>query len=113
MPYWKTTGISMGFPFTIVEGEDKGKEGEVFAGVSKDAIWKVKEILEALKVKAGANKAGNVAFNPDDVVGKRAMTLWTLQQDRRSMAEGGKGGTYTKPVRVFLEGTPLPVDLGS
>lgn len=111
MPYWKTAGVSIGFPFTIVEGGDKGKEGEIFTGVDKKSIWKLKEILEALKVPVTVEN-GRPTFDPVAVAGKRAMTLWTVQKDTRSVEEGGKGTEYTKAVSVYPEGTPPPADLG-
>lgn len=111
MPYWKSPGISMGFPFTIVDGPDKGKEGELFVGVAKTAIWKLKEILTALGVTIGKDKAGNIKFDPNEVAGKRGQTIWTTQKDTRSPEEGGKGGSYTKPTAVIAEDAAPPADI--
>jgi len=111
MPTWKQAGFSMTFPFTIVDGNDKGIEGEIYCGVNKDGIWKLKEILKALNVAVTVTN-GRPSFDPMHVVGKRGMTLWIQQKDSRSMEEGGKGTLYSKAVSVFPEGTPPPSDLG-
>jgi len=97
MPYWKTVGKSLAFPYQICEGEDDGKEGEIFCGISKEAAWKIKEILKALNVSY-KNQNGLVAFNPADVAGKKGNVLYAQVKDNRSAEEGGKGTIYTKPV---------------
>jgi len=96
MPYWKTVGRSLGFPYQICEGEDDGKEGEIYCGISPEAAWKIKEILKALGVSY-KNQNGLVAFNPADVAGKKAKVLYAQVKDTRSPAEGGRGTIYTKP----------------
>lgn len=111
MPTWKQAGVSLTFPFTIVDGNDKGLEGEIYCGVNKDGIWKLKETLKALGVAVTITN-GRPTFDPMQVVGKKGMTLWTMQKDSRSVEEGGKGTTYSKAVSVFPEGTPPPADLG-
>ena len=106
MPYWKTVGKSLAFPYQICEGEDDGKEGEIFCGISKDAAWKIKEILKAINVSY-KNQNGLVAFNPADVAGKKGKVLYAQVKDNRSAEEGGKGTIYTKP----LEGSNVfPAD---
>jgi len=97
MPYWKTVGKSLAFPYQICEGEDDGKEGEIFCGISKDAAWKIKEILKALNVSY-KNQNGLVAFNPADVAGKKGQVLYAQVKDSRPVEEGGKGTIYTKPI---------------
>jgi hypothetical protein len=97
MPYWKTAGKSLSFPYIIVEGEDEGKEGEIFCGISKEAAWKIKEILKSLAVSY-KNQNGLVAFNPTDVAGKFGKVLYAQVKDTRPADEGGKGTIYTKPV---------------
>lgn len=97
-PFWETQGISISFPFVIVTGPDQGIESKISAGVSKSAVWKIKEILKALGVSWTENKAtGKVSFNPDDVAGKKAFTKWETMKDTRDAALGGKGTEYTKP----------------
>ena len=106
MPYWKTVGKSLAFPYQICEGEDTDKEGEIFCGISKEAAWKIKEILKALNVNY-KNQNGLVAFNPADVAGKKGNVLYAQTKDIRSPEEGGKGTIYTKP----LEGSNVfPAD---
>lgn len=98
MPYWKTQGKSLAFPYTIIEGADTDKGGEIYCGVSKEASWKIKEILSAMSVAYKAvNGGNNVAFNPADVAGKQAKVLYTQVRDNRTPEEGGKGTIYTKP----------------
>ena len=111
MPTWKQAGVSLSFPFTIVGGNDKGMEGELYCGVAKDGIWKLKEVLKALGVTVVVAN-GMPTFDPLQIVGKKGMTLWTQQKDSRSVEEGGKGTMYSKAVSVFPEGTPPPTDLG-
>ena len=52
MPKDDTPGVSIAFPFELIgEGDpDAGKKGKVSAGVLPAAVWKVKEILNNLKV---------------------------------------------------------------
>jgi len=111
MPYWKTPGMSIAFPFTITDGADKGKEGEIFTGVGKNALWKLKEILSALDVTMQKTKSGGIGFDFAQVAGKTAQVLWTQQVDSRSLMEGGTGGTYTKPVSVMSVGAAPPESL--
>lgn len=96
MPSWDTPGKSIAFPFTIIEeGEDAGKESKISAGVSKDAVWKLKEILKAVGVSHSVIN-GKVTFDGMECVGKKFGSVWIKQLDKRSPEEGGKGGTYTK-----------------
>ncbi len=111
MPFEDTPGVSLAFPFTIIAGNDKGKEAKINAGMSKKAVWKLREILDALGVPHTTVK-GNLAFDPMAVVGKQGMTLWVQQRDSRSAEEGGKGTVYTKPVSVQPIGSEPPADLG-
>ena len=111
MPKWKQAGVSLSFPFTIVGGNDKGMESELYCGVAKDGIWKLKEVQKALGVTVVVAN-GMPTFDPLQIVGKKGMTLWTQQKDSRSVEEGGKGTMYSKAVSVFPEGTPPPTDLG-
>jgi len=102
MPYWKTAGKSLAFPYTISEGEDANKEGEIYCGVSKEAAWKIKEILKALGIPYKVSN-GLVAFDPGSVAGKVGSVLYIQVRDTRTEEEGGKGTIYTKPA----EGTSI------
>lgn len=106
MPYWKTPGQSLAFPFTIKSGEDEGKEGVIFCGVTPSAAFKIKEILKALNIQY-RNQGGMPAINPSEVAGKTGMTLWAQQADSRSADEGGKGNIYCKPISVHPAGSTL------
>ena len=111
MPYEKTPGLSLAFPFTIIAGADKGKESEIFAGLGKSALWKLKEILTALGVETIKTKGGGIGFDFADVAGKQAQVLWTTQRDTRPISEGGTGGSYTKPTSVLPIGAEIPEEL--
>ncbi len=111
MPEWKTPNVSIAFPFTITEGADKSKQNEIIAGVAPNAVWKLREILTALEVPYKKTANGQVAFSPMDVVGKTGKTQWIEQKDTRSVEEGGKGSTYTKPVAVLPMSASAPEDL--
>ena len=112
MPEWDTPGVSIKFPFTIIEeGEDKGKESKVSCGVKKEALWKLKEILTALGVPIKTNAEGGVALDPMACVGKQFQSVWTTEIDSRPASEGGKGGTYTKPTAALPVGAKTE-DLG-
>lgn len=111
MPYEKTPGISLAFPFTIIAGEDKGKQNEIFAGLGKNALWKLKEILSALGVETTKTKSGGIGFDFAEVAGKQAQVLWTTQQDTRPLSQGGTGGSYTKPTSVLPIGAEIPEEL--
>lgn len=111
MPEWETPGLSIRFPFTIIEeGEDKGKESKLVAGVSKNALWKLKEVLKAIGV-AVTVKDGKPTFDSTSCVGKQFLTVWTLQKDTRTPEEGGTGGTYSKPTGALAVGESVE-DLG-
>jgi hypothetical protein len=111
MPYEKTPGLSLAFPFTIVGSADKGKESEIFAGLSKAALWKLKEILTALGVETVKTKGGGIGFDFAEVAGKQAQVLWTTQKDTRPISEGGTGSSYTKPTSVLPIGAEIPEEL--
>lgn len=103
-PEWESPGQSIRFPFTIIEeGADKGKENKLVAGVSKKAIWKLKEILDAIGVPC-VMKDGKPTFNSVAVQGKKFKSVWEEQKDTRTPEEGGTGATYSKPVGA------IPVD---
>ena len=111
MPEWDTPGVSIKFPFTITEeGEDNGKENKISCGVKPTGVWKLKEMLVAIGV-ACKETDGKVAFDPIECVGKKFLSMWTTETDTRTAAEGGKGGSYTKPTSAFPVGTKVE-DLG-
>lgn len=113
MPYWKTPGASVAFPFTIIDGIDTGKESEIVAGIGKSGIWKLKEIVTACGCEMLYNSDGKLDLDKTlaPVYGKRAKVLWTVQKDTRSVEEGGKGTTYTKPVQVLSVDAEPPAEL--
>lgn len=106
LPEWETVGSSIRFPFIIVEdGADKGRDGKIVAGISKKAIWKMKEILEAAGVPTTKTADGKVTFDKNAVVGKKVKILYTKEVDTRSAEEGGTGTEYTKASAAYPEST--------
>lgn len=96
VPDWDTPGVSIKFPVRIIgpEGDpDIGKEDKLSCGVSPDAIWKLKDVLNALGVslemREGADEKKHPVFDTDAVAGKQAVGCWELQA-------GSKGGDPTK-----------------
>lgn len=108
MPAWKTPGKSLLFSFTISAGPDIDKESEIYPGVSKEASWKLKEILKAIGVSyKSINNGNNVSFNPADVAGKEGSVLFTQQPYTKS---DGTPGVIVKPAEgtcVYPKGTTL------
>lgn len=97
MPGWKEVGRTIAFPCTITEeGPDKGKEGILYVGISKDAVWKLKEVLGALGIAYKVNKKGSPEFNPAECAGKVFDSIWTEAVDTRPADKGGKGSKYSK-----------------
>jgi hypothetical protein len=140
LPAMEPSGKSIAFKFKVIEdGDDNGKENKVSAGFDldqKDAsgkvtkrggIWKLDEVLKALGVERGITKVKNpktgqmeerVTFSQVACLGKQVYSEWVEQKDSRTPEEGGKGGSYTKPIRFWsLEagakkaGSAKPVDL--
>lgn len=102
MPEWKAVGQSIRFPFIIVEeGPDNMKDGELFAGTGKTAMWKLKEILSAAGVEVAKTTDGKVAFDKNAVVGKQVKVLYTEEVDTRTKEEGGTGTRYTKASAAY------------
>ena len=112
MPSWDTPGKSIAFPFVIIEdGEDAGKEGKLSAGVSKEAAWKLKEILKAIGVTHSVVN-GKVTFDGLDCVGKKFGSVWVKQLDKRTPEEGGKGGYYVKATSAIAIKGAIEEDAG-
>lgn len=111
VPDWDTAGISMKFPVRVIGPEsdpDIGKEDKISCGVSKEAVWKLKDILKALGVsytiKKGADGKARPAFNSDDVAGKKAVGQWEIQIGAKG-GDRSKGETkYPKLVSIYPAG---------
>jgi len=97
MPEWETPGKSIRFPFIIVEeGPDNMKDGKLVAGINKDAIFKLKQILDAASVPHTKTADGKTTFDKSAVVGKQIKVMYIATVDERPAEEGGKGTKYTK-----------------
>jgi hypothetical protein len=105
MPYWKNQGVSIAFPFVIVQnGPDKGKEGEIICGVGEKAVWKLRQTLEALGVPVAFKTVNGIkrpSFDANLVPGKQFYSEWQEFTDSRTPEQGGKGGKYTKAVTAI------------
>lgn len=105
MPYWKNQGVSIAFPFVIVQdGPDKGKEGDIICGVGEKAVWKLRQTLEALGVPVAFKTVNGIkrpSFDANLVPGKQFYSEWQEFVDSRTPEQGGKGGKYTKPVTAI------------
>lgn len=111
IPYEKTPGTSLAFPFTIVSGVSESKEGIIYAGLGKDARWKLKEILNALGVEIQKTKGGGIGFDFAEVAGKQAQVIYKLEPDKRPLSEGGTGGSFPKASTVLPIGAEIPETL--
>lgn len=106
MPDWDTPGVSIKFPFVIIDGVNAGIEGKISCGVKKDGIWKLKEMLTALGVDV-VIKDGKPTFDPMSCIEKQFLTVWTEEVDSRTPEEGGKGTKYTKPTSALPVGAKV------
>jgi len=109
MPDWDNVGISIKFPVRIVGKDvDAGKEEKLSCGVGIAAVWKLKDVLEALGVKLemrqGADKKKHPVFNSDDVAGKKAVGCWEIQIGSKG-GDPSRGETkYPKLVSIYPAG---------
>lgn len=108
---WKTPGQSLNVPVRVTEeGQDFDKEASLFPGVSKDALFRTKEIFEralglTVEYRIGADKKSHVVLpDPMVVAGKLAVGCWQLQVDERGAEAGGKGTKYTKLITLYPAG---------
>ncbi len=110
VPEWANVGKSIKLPFTIVDGSaDDGLESAIYTGVSAASAGILKRYIQ------------NLGIEPDFpitltklrkwVPGKRAMTLWTEEMDKRPPEEGGKGRLFTKPTDIQPVGASEPEEL--
>jgi hypothetical protein len=75
---------SVRFNVEIYGDEDEGKTDKLVGGGMPGKTFKTKETLNALKVPYKFVK-GQLIFNTDDVIGKKAIGLWIMKP-------GHKGG---------------------
>ena len=101
MPAWFDLGRSIAFPFVITEdGEQKGKEDRLVAGISAEAFWKIKELAKACGVDyklVKDKKTGKEAikFNPADFAGKACIIRY-LNETVDSTKRPGEKMTFCK-----------------
>ena len=107
MPDWDTPGVSIKFPVTVTqEGSDKGKKEKISCGVDAKGVWKLKAVLANLGI-AYKLVGGKVAFNTDDVTGKAATGIWTMQAGTKGGVVGGEAVKYPKLTDI------LPADVSA
>jgi len=103
MPDWKTPGVSLDFPFTIIEsGPDEGKEGHIYTSLKK---FSLQPVLNAMGVKLEFTPDGKPKFNHLEVPGKQFLSHWVMKKDERSAAEGGTGKTFPYCAGAYPIGT--------
>lgn len=120
MPDWETPGQSIKFPIRVTEeGPDFGKEDKIVGGITRDGIWKTKDILKALDIvpemRVGADQKKHPVITNETVLGvagKLAVGCWQIQVDSRAPEKGGKGTKYPKLVNIYPAGyTPATEEL--
>jgi hypothetical protein len=108
-PDWDTQGKSIKFPFTIIAGNNKGVEGKISTGISKESAGIMKRYLTGLGIIP--TFPITLAKLQEWVPGKKAMTLWVRQVDTRSPEQGGKGSSYCKATDILPIGTEPPAEV--
>lgn len=103
---WDTPGVSLKYPVTIIDGIDKGKTDKLSAGVSKDAVWKIKEIHKALGVPVQM-KDGKPVIKPKEVSGKNAVGVWIIRIGTKGGVAGADKTVYPKLEAIQPEGYTL------
>lgn len=99
LPDWDTPGQSLKFPITVTEeGPDTGKTDKISTGVSKESIWKLKEINRNVLGKDLEMKDGHPVFKPTEYVGKPAKGLYTYTAGKK----GGVGEPVNYPKLTAL-----------
>lgn len=102
----KEAGRSLRWSFEITGGNDKGKTGDLYSGLSKDGFWKTKDILNALGVSYKFGDKG-VSFDPGKALGAKGVGVWIEAKDTRSAEEGGKGTVYSKLDSILPAGSEV------
>ena len=112
MPDWDTQGKSIKFPFTVTEEgtSNDGIEAKISTGISPASAGILKRYL--LNMGIAVDFPITLEKIQSWVPGKRAMTLWTKQVDKRTPEQGGKGTEYTKAVDIQPVGSDEPSSLG-
>jgi|TARA_Y100000310_G_scaffold342427_2_gene445656 hypothetical protein len=79
---WKTPNKSLVLGIVITEeGENKGKEAEMYLGISNTAIWKTKPIFAALgcENKIFIFDNGKMVINTDEALGCKGNAVFTRE----------------------------------
>jgi len=78
MPDWDTPGVSIKFPVKVIDkGIDAGKSDKISCGVSRDAVWKLKEVAAGFgHPEAVTFVDGKVELDADAFVGTKAAGIW-------------------------------------
>ncbi len=93
---WDTPGQSIKFPVTVIEaGADEGKKEKISCGVKPEAVWKLKETLRELGVEVKMVN-GKPKFDTDDIVGAKAVGVWTMQEGHKGGDENAEKVRYPK-----------------
>lgn len=106
MPMWDTPGVSIAFPFVLIDENDpdEGKSNKVSSGVGANAVWKLKDILKALGVlvtmKVGKDGKKHPQFDANQVAGMKAKVLFEEMT-------GHKGGDPSQPIVKYTKPTTI------
>lgn len=93
---WDTPGKSMKLPVTITEeGTNNGKEEKISFGVTKDGIWKGKQIYLAITGHEMPMVDTPIGRSPRpdrlELAGKKAVGQWQLVEGKK---QGGTGDSF-------------------
>lgn len=85
LPEWKTPGKSLKWGFTVTEkGINEGKYAEMYPAVTKDGLFKTKQIAEALGASGLVEfKGGRVVLHLDLAAGKVARVKFSRELSNR------------------------------
>jgi hypothetical protein len=114
---WDKVGESMKIETVITDGINKGHEEKISFGVTKTGIWKGKTMYKNISQKDMPMKQGHPAPNTDDINGKKAVGLWTIQKGLKGGDPNAGDVYYPKlqdilPVGYKLEAKGQGKDLG-
>jgi hypothetical protein len=107
---WKNVNQSVKLHYVLSgeDDEDKGKEGDLYPGVSVKGIWQFKNACKALGVEPiFKNGVLDVTAMLPKFEGKTGMVQYVLEQDKRPASEGGTGKSYPKAAGIFPIGAEV------
>lgn len=108
---WKNMNQSVQLHYVLDDDddEDKGKEGDLYQGVSVKGIWQFKNACKALGIEKIVKKDGTIDINAmlPKFEGKVGMVQYIMEPDKRPASEGGTGKSFPKAAGVFPVGAEV------